>query len=209
VNATRTAGVCLVLAGVALAGPQFRIGTKLAWHGAESYSESFDTTGAPISRVVYERFSVGPAVEASYGPVWGVFTGRADLAQMSVFTTSPGGAGLSLFPMLGLDLMAEPGTRWRVKPYLWAGVRTAGYTLSSSAVESHPTATTELREGLGLKFRLNSRTDLFAETQMYQRYNDWEGILSPGDGSFLAGETTLEGVGLVNAELGVRYALGK
>ena len=202
-NAARTAIVCLVLAGIALAGPSFRIGTKVTWHGAEAYSESFDTTGAPISKVVYERFSVGPAVEASYGPVWGVFTGRVDLAQLSIFTSSPGGAGFSMFPMLGLDLMAEPGTRWRVKPYAWMGVRTAGYTLSSSLHEIHREAATELREGLGLKFRLNPRTDLFAETQMYQRYNDWGGI----DGSW--GEPTMETVGLVNAEIGARLALGK
>ena len=202
-TAAKTAGVCLVLAGIALAEPAFRIGTKLTWHGAEAYSESFDTTGAPISRVVYERFSVGPAVEASYGPVWGVFTGRVDLAQLSIFTSRPSGAGFSLFPMLGLDVMAEPGTQWRVKPYAWMGVRTAGYTLSSSVHEIHRDAATELREGLGLKFRLNSRTDFFAETQMYQRYNDWEGI----DGSW--GEPIMEAVGLVNAEVGARFALGK
>jgi hypothetical protein len=152
----------------------------------------------PIERVVYERFSVGPAVEASYGPVWGVFTGRLDLAQLSIFTSSPGGAGLGLFPMLGLDVMAEPATQWRVKPYAWMGMRTAGYTLSSSRSWTHPAASTELRGGLGLKFRLNSRTDLFAETQTYQRYDDWP-----------AGETTFEGAGLVNAEIGARFALGK
>jgi hypothetical protein len=202
-NAARTAGVCLVLASLALAEPSFRIGTKAVWHGAEAYSESFDNAGTSIERVVYERFSVGPAVEASYGPVWGVFTGRLDLAQLSIFTSSPGGAGFSLFPMLGLDVMAEPGTQWRVKPYAWMGVRKAGYTLSSSVSETHPAASTELRGGLGLKFRLNSRTDLFAETQMYQRYNDWEGI----DGSW--GEPIMEAVGLVNAEIGARFALGK
>lgn len=202
-TAAKTAGVCLVLAGLALAEPRFRIGTKVTWHGAEAYSESFDIAGAPISKVVYERFSVGPAVEASYGPVWGVFTGRVDLAQLSIFTSRPSGAGFSLFPMLGLDVMAEPGTQWRVKPYAWMGVRTAAYMQSSPAHELRPDATTELREGLGLKFRLNSRTDLFAETQMYQRYNDWEGI----DGSW--GEPIMEAVGLVNAELGARFALGK
>jgi len=203
VTAAKTAGVCLILAGLALAGPTFRIGTKANWHGAEAYSESFDSTGMPIERVVYERFSVGPAVEASYGPVWGVFTGRLDLAQLSIFTSSPGGAGLGLFPMLGLDVMAEPGTQWRVKPYAWMGMRTAGYTLSSSRSWTHPAASTELRGGLGLKFRLNSRTDLFAETQTYQRYNDWEGV----DGSW--GEPIMEAVGLVNAEIGARFALGK
>jgi hypothetical protein len=209
VTAAKTAGVCLVLAGIALAGPSLRIGTKLTWHGAEAYSESFDTNGAPISKVVYERFSVGPAVEASYGPVWGVFTGRVDLAQLSIFTSRPSGVGFSLFPMLGLDVMAEPGTQWRVKPYAWMGVRAGGYTQSSFVHEFQRPAATELREGLGLKFSLNPRTDLFAEAQVYQRYNDWEGIQSLGDGSWLAGESPMEAVGLVNAEIGARFALGK
>jgi hypothetical protein len=105
--------------------------------------------------------------------------------------------------MLGLDVMAEPGTQWRMKTYAWIGVRTAGYTESSSAYETRPAATTELREGLGLKFRLNSRTDLFAETQMYQRYNDWGSI----DGSWSG--PIMEAAGLVNAELGARFALGR
>jgi hypothetical protein len=38
---------------------------------------------------------------------------------------------------------------------------------------------------------------------MYQRYNDWQSI----DGSW--GEPIMEGVGLVNAEIGARFALGK
>ena len=81
-TAARTAGVYLVLAGIALAGPSFRIGTKVTWHGGESYQDLYDSTGTPIARVVYDRFSVGPAVEASYGPVLGILTGRLDLAQV-------------------------------------------------------------------------------------------------------------------------------
>ncbi|MBN2464892.1 hypothetical protein JXD38_04635 [candidate division WOR-3 bacterium] len=196
--AAKTAGVCLVLAGIALAGPSFRIGTKLTWHGAEAYSESLDTTGAPISRTVYERFSVGPAIEASYGPVWGVFTGRVDLAQLSIFTSSPGGAGFSMFPMLGLDVMAEPPTQWRVKPYAWVGVRTTGYTQPpfTGVQEVYHDSETHWRGGLGVKYSLNHRTDLFAETQWYSRDTYWEGAM-------------FEAIGLVSAEIGARFALGK
>ncbi|MCX6842325.1 MAG: hypothetical protein NTX53_08615 [candidate division WOR-3 bacterium] len=206
-TAARTAGVCLVLAGIALAGPQFRIGTKLTWHGGESYSDLYDTAGTPIARVVYERFSVGPAVEASYGPVLGMLTGRLDLAQVSLFTS--GGAGFSLFPMLGLDVMAEPPTQWRVKPYVWAGVRTAGYTQSSSVYEFHPDAAAHWRGGLGVKFTLNSRIDLFAETQLYQRDNWWDGVDYLDGGAWMVGSSMTEVVGLVNAGIGARFALGK
>lgn len=191
-NAVRTAGVCLVLTGIALAGPAFRIGTKLTTHLGESYSSSGDTT----MRVVYDKYSVGPAVEASYGPVLGLLTGRLDLAQVDVFTS--GGAAFRLFPMLGLDVMAEPPMRWRVKPYAWVGVRTTGYTQPpfTGVYEVYHDSETHWRGGLGVKFSLNHRTDLFAETQWYSRDTYWEGAM-------------FEAIGLVHAEIGARFALGK
>ena len=208
-NAARTAGICLLLAGIALAEPAFRVGTKLTWHGGESYSELYDTAGTPIARVVYERFSAGPAVEASYGPVWGFLTGRVDLAQLSIATSGTPEVGFSLFPMVGLDLMAEPPTLWRVKPYAWVGVQTAGYSQSSDVYEFHPDAVTQWRGGLGVKYRLTSRIDLFAEAQMYEQNNSWNGITYFDGGSWIVGWSTVEVVGLVNAEIGARFALGK
>ena len=208
-TAAKTAGVCLVLAGIALAEPAFRIGTKLTWHGGESWSELYDTAGAPIARVVYERFSVGPAVEASYGPVLGILTGKIDLAQLSFSTTGRDGTGFSLFPMVGMDLMAEPPTQWRVKPYAWVGIQTAGYTQSSSVYEFHPDAMTQWRGGLGVKYRLTSRIDLFAETQMYERDSYWDGAQTFPDGSWVVGTSMVEVIGLVNAGIGARFALGK
>ena len=208
-NATRTAGVCLVLAGIALAGPSFRIGTRVTWHGGESYQDLYDSGGISNARVVYERFSVGPAIEASYGPVWGVLTGKVDLAQWSFSTSGRGGTGFSLFPMVGLDLMAEPPTQWRVKPYAWVGIQTAGYTQSSSVYEFHPDAMTQWRGGLGVKYRLTSRIDLFAEAQVYERSNYWEGAQTFPDGSWVVGTSTVEAIGIVNAGIGARFALGK
>lgn len=208
-TAAKTAGVCLVLAGIALAEPSFRVGTKLTWHGGESYSELYDSGGTPAARVVYERFSAGPAIEASYGPVWGILTGRIDLAQLSFSTTGRGGTGFSLFPMVGIDLMAEPPTQWRVKPYAWVGVRTAGYTQSSSVYEFHPDAVTNWRGGLGVKYRLTSRIDLFAEMQTYERNSYWDGAQTFADGSWVVGTSMTEVIGLVNAGIGARFALGK
>ena len=204
-TAARTAGVCLVLAGIALAGPTFRVGTKLTTHLGEAWSSSGDTT----VREIYEKTSVGPAVEASYGPVLGVLTGRLDLAQVDVFTS--GGAAFRLFPMLGLDVMAEPPTQWRVKPYVWVGVRTTGYTQPtfSGVYEFYHDSETHWRGGLGVKYRLTSRIDLFAETQMYARDSYWEGAQTLPDGSWVVGTSMIEVIGLVNAGIGARFALGK
>ena len=191
-TAVRTAGVCLVLAGIALAGPAFRIGTNLTTHLGDAWSSSGDTT----VREVYEKTSVGPAVEASYGPVFGVLTGRLDLAQVDIFTS--GGAAFRLFPMLGLDLMAEPPTQWRVKPYVWAGVRTTAYTQQSfsGVYEFYHDSETHWRGGLGAKYTLTHRIDLFAETQWYASDTYWGGAMT-------------EVIGLVNAGIGARFALGK
>jgi len=208
VNSARTAVFCLVLAGVSLAGPSFRIGTKLTWHegtSAVTWGRSDDT----LFKVVFFQPSVGPTVEATYGPAWGVLTGRLDLAQASIFTE--GGVALRLFPMLGLDVLLEPPTSWRVKPYLWAGVRTTGYYWMPSRnydVYQHD-CETHWRGGLGGSYRLNERIDLFAEMQWYARDDWWEGFVIFEDGSALPGGLTTESVALSRVEVGVRFALGK
>ena|GEM_PF-841809 len=191
-SAIPSVGLILVLAGITQAEPAFRIGTKLTTHLGESWSSSGDTT----VRVVYDKYSVGPAVEASYGPVLGVLTGRLDLGQVDFFMS--GGGAFRLFPMLGLDVMAEPPTQWRVNPYAWVGVRTTGYKQApfTGVYEVYHDSETHWRGGLGVKFSLNHRTDLFAETQWYERDTYWEGA-------------SFEAIGLVNAELGARFALGK
>ncbi len=206
-TAARTAAICLLLAGVALAGPTLRIGTKLTIHDfGESYMAWEDTIGV-ILREMYNKSSIGPAVEASYGPVLGVLTGRLDLAQMDFFTS--GGAAFRLFPMLGLDVMAEPPTQWRVKPYAWVGVRATGYMQSALVRDLYHDSETHWRGGLGVKYKLTNRIDLFAETQCYSRDTYWEGVMIFPDRTYQPDFMMFEVIGLVNAEIGVRFALGK
>lgn len=205
--AARTAGVWLLLAGIALAQPTFRIGAKVNVHGGESFQALYDSAGTPIAPLVRERFSAGPAVEASYGPVLGVLTGRIDLAQLSFFTS--GGAGFNLLPMVGLDLIAEPPTQWRVKPYAWLGLRTAGYLELSPVLGFRPDAETQWRGGLGAKFRLNSRIDLFAEAQTLEATNAWGGFDHPDRRSWRVGESITEPNGPGSASIGARFAIGK
>ena len=209
-NAARTAGVCLFLASIALAGPSFRIGTKLTWHNdAGSSGFGYDQFMEPAVVVSYGEEFIGPTVEATYGPVLGVLSGRLDLAQASVFVD--GGAAFRLFPMLGLDLMVEPPVKWRVKPYVWAGVRTTGYAWMPTPRIStlQRDSETHWRGGLGGKVRLTRRIDLFAETQWYAHDSYWEGVQVYPDGSFTAGTSMTEVIGLVSAEIGARFALGK
>jgi hypothetical protein len=211
VNAARTAGVCLGLAGLALAGPSFRIGTKLTWGSdAGSSGLAHDRFGEPVVMVNYDSEFVGAAVEAVYGPLWNILSGRIDIYQIRIHTDD---ALIEFFllPMLGLDVMAELPVDWRLKPYVWAGARAPAYieSFASSPFELPHGWGTHWVGGLGARFRLTKRVDLFAEAQLYSNdlWRDDVGILR--EGSFTTGLSGTEVSGLVSAEIGARFALGK
>jgi hypothetical protein len=211
VTAAKTAGVCLILAGLALAGPSFRIGTKLTWRGdAGSTGLVYDRFGEPIVMVNYDREFVGATVEATYGPVWNVLSGRIDLYQIRVH---PDDALIEffLFPMFGLDVMAEPPVDWRVKPYVWAGARATAYTVSFGPYppEWHPLSAAHWCGGIGARWRLTKRTELFAETQLYSNDIWRDGFSRLHNGSITSRLSGVEVSGLVGAEIGARFALGK
>lgn len=208
-NAAKAAVVCLALAGIALAGPSFRIGTKLTWRNGTVSSGWFGTPENPLFQINFMEPSVGPTIEAVYGPAWNVLSGRIDLVQASAFTA--GGVAFRFFPMLGLDMLVEPPVNWRVKPYVWAGVRTTAYAwMPKTDYEVfRPESETHWRGGLGAKYRLSRRVDLFAEMQWYAFDQWWMGFTEFEDGTVIGAGTQYEGVGLAGAELGVRFALGK
>jgi hypothetical protein len=210
-NAARTVGAFLVLAGIALAGPQFRIGTKLTWRGdAGSSGLAYDRFGEPLVMVNYEREFLGATAEIVYGPVWNVLSGRIDLYQISVY---PDDAFIvfSLLPMLGLDLMAAPPVDWRLKPYIWTGARAA---ISNAIYAPHTFEIphglgTHWVGGLGATFKLTKRIDLFGEAQLYSSDIWRDGGWITHDGAFVSRLSGTEVSGVVGAEIGARFALGK
>ena len=209
-TAVRTAGVCLVLAGIALAGPSFRIGTKLTWRSdAGSSGLVYDRFGEPVVMVNYDGGFVGATVEAVYGPLWKVLSGRIDLYQVRVYPPDAR-TEFRLLPMLGIDVMAELHVDWRVKPYVWVGARDADLeSFGSSPVELQHGSGSHLWGGLGAEFALTKRIDLFAEAELYSDdfWRDEFSIVPPG--SLTDRVTGTEVSGLVGAELGARFALGK
>ena len=211
-TAAKTAGVCVVLlAGIALGEPGFRIGTKLTWRGdAGSSGVVYDRFGDPVTMVNYDGEFVGATVEAVYGPVWNVLSGRIDLYQVRVHPFDAP-YEFMLFPMLGLDVMAEPPVDWRVKPYVWAGVRAPAYieSFASSPFELPHGWGTHWNGGLGAKFTLTKRIDLFAEARLYSSDLWREDVSRHHEGSLTARLSGTEVSGLVGAEVGARFALGK
>ena len=209
-NAAKAAA-CLALAGIALAEPSFRIGTKLTWRGdAGSSGVVYDRFGKPLVIVNYDEEFVGATVEATYGPVWNVLSGRIDLYQIRVH---PDDAFIqfSLLPMLGLDVMVEPPVDWRVKPYIWAGVRAPAYieSFASSPFELPHGLGTHWCGGLGVVWKMNRRTELLAEAQFYSSDIWRDGAGTVHAGSFSNRLSGIETTGLLGVELGVRFALGK
>ena len=210
-NTARIAGVCLVLAGIALAEPSFRIGTKLTWRSdAGSSGIVYDQFGEPVLMVNYEEEFVGATVEATCGPVWNILSGRIDLYQISVY---PDDAFIvfSLLPMLGLDLMAAPPVDWRLKPYVWAGARA---TIANAIYAPHTFEIphglgTHWVGGLGATFKLTKRIDLFGEAQLYSSDIWRDGGWITHDGAFINRLSGTEVSGLIGAEIGARFALGK
>jgi hypothetical protein len=210
VTAVRTAAVCLALTGIALAGPSFRIGTKLTWRGdAGSSGLANDQRLGQVTMVNYDAAFVGTTVEGVYGPVWNVFSGRIDLCQVSV--NSDATLMVELLPMFGLDVMIEPPMGWRVKPYVWGGARSPSYVKSTDAPPPGLliASATHWCGGLGARFRLTRRIDLFAETQLYSN-NLWRnGNPSLQTGAWKSSWNGSMVGGLVGAEIGARFALGK
>jgi hypothetical protein len=198
----------MALAGLTIAGPRMQIGTKATWRPDMGYSTWYDTSGTPVASVSYGEQFIGPTIEAVYGPFWGL-SGRVDITQYSIYLK--GGGAFRLFPMLGLDVMFEPPLDWRAKPYVWAGARLTGG--ESYSPETPPTfihdSESHWRAGLGAKFKLTRMVELFAETQWYANDRWWDGVSVFPDGSYLAGCSGTEVIGLTGAELGARFALSR
>jgi hypothetical protein len=60
-----------------------------------------------------------------------------------------------------------------------------------------------------VKYRLNSRIDLFAEAQTFEETSAWEGFDHPDGRSWMIGESINEPNGIGSAGIGARFALGK
>lgn len=203
----RTAALaCLLSAGVTMAGPTVRVGTKATWNSGNGGSCYFDIAGHELARVSNGAPFVGATLEVCGGPFWGL-SGRLNLVQFSAFMT--GGAAFRLFPMVGLDVLAEPPTGWRMKPYAWVGTRV---TSNAGQPETDPPTfqrDSELhwRAGLGAKYNLTRQVELFAETQWFAQDRWWRGVEVLPDGSWFASWTETGAFGLTGAELGVRFQL--
>jgi hypothetical protein len=203
VNAARTAGICLALAGIALADTSFRIGTKLTWRSDAGSTVWYDEDNIPFAEFSYGEEFGGTTVELSYGPVWGI-SARVDLVQLGFLFS---GQVWRLLPS-GVDLTFEPPWDWRAKPYAWGGGSLCRY-VNVSQSDYMPDAT-HLRAGLGAKVDVSRRVALFAEAELFSRYFPNDGhVQFANRGRVTPVETTPKSFRRAGFELGARFALGK
>jgi len=108
-------------------------------------------------------------------------------------------------------VMAELPVDWRLKPFVWVGARAPAYieSFASSPFELPHGWGTHWGGGLGAKFALTKRIDLFAEAQLYANDIWRDGVSTLHEGSVTSRLSGTEVSGLVGAEIGARFALGK
>jgi hypothetical protein len=207
VRAVQAAAACLVLAAVASARPAFCIGPKLTWRGDAGGTMWYnDQNFAFVEQSYGEEFgAVG--VEATYGPIWGI-SGRVDVAQVGFLES---GQSFRLFPALGIDLMAEPPVTWRARPYLWAGASVGSYrgVTGGASFLLLDGDETHLRAGLGAKYRLSRRVELFAEGRFFALDSRWNGWFNNGFGVVRLVDEKPPAFRLAGVDLGARFALGR
>jgi hypothetical protein len=186
-----------------------RIGPRLTYNpytSVESYYSSDDTLGLHPLNLVTDRRYISAGLEAEYGPLL-LFRLRAEIAQARVYTS--GGMDVTLFPVGG-DIMVEPPVRWRLLPYAYFGGELVPFSFGGSALEDSTTVVASpgrhLRAGIGGRFALTPRIDLFAEVQAY---SDDLSLLHPdfGAGFFGFSRTEATLVGFAKAHAGVRFLL--
>jgi len=187
--------------------PRLRLGMRVTAHNTAFSLTYPDTALGWAYRMTYDDPYFAAGIEAEYGP-FALFRVRLDLSEARVYWA--GGGALALFPAVGLDLFCEPPTTWRLLPYLWAGgqlTRYFGHQEEPEVIDLRFLTGFErhIRAGLGGRFMLSRRVDLFCEVQLFSEDTYPEVDASEhGAGHWLIGR-----FGLCQAHLGARWALAK
>ena len=149
-----------------IASPSFRIGNKIITNNNSFNITYFDTTGKEMFRVTYDDSYWGWGIEAEYGPLL-IFCLRVDLAELRLFKA--GGGSFVIFPALGGDIICEPPFDWRVLPYIYGGYQLTTYWGNQGTLDTRFIFGPEyhVRFGIGTRYSLNQRIDLFGEVQLF------------------------------------------
>ncbi len=185
-------------AGIGLSGSLCRTRHKI-------FLQFFDPSQPrrELWRITFKDDYWGMGLNVLYGPVWRLYA-RMTRAELQLYTA--GGAGVMIFPGLGLDVLLTP-FRWRFAPYLWAGASFSGFWGNQGTPDmrfndvGEITPYYDLRGGAGLRYQFSRSLWAFVETQ------NWTSISVP---SFLPHNGfrqnwVFSALGLLPVKIGVHY----
>jgi hypothetical protein len=182
--------------------PGFLLGPRITYFIPYGGMESYDSAGRLLLRTIEKQPYVALGVEAECGPFFRVLRVKTELAHVRFYTH--GGLEMLTFP-LGADLSIEPPVWWRFRPYAYfGGTLTSGIIGRSSLEDSLTLAVPEeeyVRAGVGFRYALNSRIDVFTEVQLFTK--EARNFLENG----IADRYVVWGIGIDRLHAGVRIWL--
>ena len=196
----RTAALALVCAASLAVAGQFRIGTRFVLDMDSQVQEINDSSGHVIGRLVDDDMYYGLGFTAQYDPLrW--LSIRATVAEVRFL--KQGGEALILFPTLGGDVVVAPPVRWRLTPTVRIGGTWADYAGIKDTLDGRMAFPTSynLRAGFGVRFHLNDRIDLEADTDIWEHEANIE--IAP----YMLSESGYTAIGLGQAHLGATFRI--
>ena len=186
-----------------IASPRFQIGTKIMTDNSSFNLTYYDTNGKEMFIVTYDDSYWGWGIEAKYGPLL-IFCFRIDLAELRLFKA--GGGSFVMFPVLGADIICEPPFDWKILPYLYGGYQLITYWGNQGTPDTRFLFGPEyhIRFGIGTRYSLNQRIDIFGEVQLFTKDTYTE--INP---EYIGGHWIVGSIAIDKIQIGTRLAFSK
>jgi hypothetical protein len=194
----KTFALALACAATLASAGEFRVGTRFVLDLDSQMFELTDSTGQVVARLVTDDMYYGLGLTAEYAPVrWLSF--RAALAETRLLMQ--GGFAVALFPTLGGDVIVQVPEKWRVLPHVRFGGTWAGYAGIRDTLDGRMWYPSDykLRFGFGVRYRLNDRINLVADTDIWGQETRF--MLQP----YTRGPWMFSAIGIDEAHLGATF----
>jgi hypothetical protein len=194
----KTLALALLCAATLASAGEFRLGTRFVLDLSSSGINLPDTNSQYVGNLTYDDMYYGLGFTAEYAPLsW--LSVRATVAEARLLMQ--GGFALALLPTLGGDVIIEPPVKWRVVPHVRFGGTWTGYVGIRDTLDARRYSSTDysLRLGFGVRYRLNDRINIEADTDIWGEKTEYAAALG------MVGQGKTSWVGIDQAHLGVTF----